>query len=407
MTTGSVPQVDPAAVGPGVPLAADQDAVDQLPLFGSHVGDARDHDALHGPGRRQRSARDRRRDPPGRAERTPTPPRRRPSASACAQDERLGAHQRRTRHARTCAAGARNAAGDAESPTRPRPLGQHRAPRHGRDPARLRAPERLRPYPNDTLRRAIAHHRHARSTRRMTGTPLVYPTDVGHRRDQVLRRRRRRDHLEVRRRRAPTRASGPASCTSTSTTRRRTRTRDRVERRAAVPGHPGRCRSIPRGERRAQRGDRHDADVRHDRHRVRLLDHREGRRAPPPKLRAQRQLVARAGRDATSAIGFDPGERVSGPMTVFNGTLYFSTYAAPPARRAVVHERHRASVGARLRHAGRPTCRRTSSQGRSASPRCSRRRRTPAGQPSAHLDRAADVLDRGVRRARSSLACAS
>lgn len=28
-------------------------------------------------------------------------------------------------------------------------------------------------------------------------------------------------------------------------------------------------------------------------------------------------------------IGFQPGERVSGPMTVFAGTLYFSTYAAP------------------------------------------------------------------------------
>jgi type IV pilus assembly protein PilY1 len=29
-----------------------------------------------------------------------------------------------------------------------------------------------------------------------------------------------------------------------------------------------------------------------------------------------------------ATIGFQPGERVSGPMTVFNGTLYFSTYAA-------------------------------------------------------------------------------
>lgn len=32
--------------------------------------------------------------------------------------------------------------------------------------------------------------------------------------------------------------------------------------------------------------------------------------------------------------GFQAGERVSGPMTVFNGTLYFSTYAAPAASSA-------------------------------------------------------------------------
>jgi type IV pilus assembly protein PilY1 len=32
-----------------------------------------------------------------------------------------------------------------------------------------------------------------------------------------------------------------------------------------------------------------------------------------------------------ATLGFQPGERVSGPMTVFAGTLYFSTYAAPAA----------------------------------------------------------------------------
>ncbi len=35
-----------------------------------------------------------------------------------------------------------------------------------------------------------------------------------------------------------------------------------------------------------------------------------------------------------ATIGFQPGERVSGPMTVFNGTLYFSTYAAASASAA-------------------------------------------------------------------------
>ncbi|HTQ41783.1 MAG TPA: hypothetical protein VMI75_03430, partial [Polyangiaceae bacterium] len=48
----------------------------------------------------------------------------------------------------------------------------------------------------------------------------------------------------------------------------------------------------------------------------------------PAKLRANVNWWLGPSSMATSGIGFDPGERVSGPMTVFNGTVYFSTYAA-------------------------------------------------------------------------------
>lgn len=50
----------------------------------------------------------------------------------------------------------------------------------------------------------------------------------------------------------------------------------------------------------------------------------------PAKLRANVNWWLGPRTMTNSGIGFDPGERVSGPMTVFNGTLYFSTYAAAP-----------------------------------------------------------------------------
>ncbi|HEX8795689.1 MAG TPA: hypothetical protein VF765_32285 [Polyangiaceae bacterium] len=50
----------------------------------------------------------------------------------------------------------------------------------------------------------------------------------------------------------------------------------------------------------------------------------------PAKLRANVNWWLGPRAMTTSGVGFDPGERVSGPMTVFNGTLYFSTYAAAP-----------------------------------------------------------------------------
>lgn len=48
----------------------------------------------------------------------------------------------------------------------------------------------------------------------------------------------------------------------------------------------------------------------------------------PAKLRANVNWWLGPSAMTTSGIGFDPGERVSGPMTVFNGTFFFSTYAA-------------------------------------------------------------------------------
>jgi type IV pilus assembly protein PilY1 len=48
----------------------------------------------------------------------------------------------------------------------------------------------------------------------------------------------------------------------------------------------------------------------------------------PAKLRANVNWWLGPATMSPAGIGFDPGERVSGPMTVFNGTLYFSTYAA-------------------------------------------------------------------------------
>lgn len=50
----------------------------------------------------------------------------------------------------------------------------------------------------------------------------------------------------------------------------------------------------------------------------------------PAKLRANVNWWLGPATMSASGIGFAPGERVSGPMTVFNGTLYFSTYAAAP-----------------------------------------------------------------------------
>jgi type IV pilus assembly protein PilY1 len=50
----------------------------------------------------------------------------------------------------------------------------------------------------------------------------------------------------------------------------------------------------------------------------------------PAKLRANVNWWLGPKTMTTTGIGFDPGERVSGPMTVFNGTVYFSTYAATP-----------------------------------------------------------------------------
>jgi type IV pilus assembly protein PilY1 len=48
----------------------------------------------------------------------------------------------------------------------------------------------------------------------------------------------------------------------------------------------------------------------------------------PAKLRANVNWWLGPRSMSTTGTGFDPGERVSGPMTVFNGTLYFATYAA-------------------------------------------------------------------------------
>jgi type IV pilus assembly protein PilY1 len=48
----------------------------------------------------------------------------------------------------------------------------------------------------------------------------------------------------------------------------------------------------------------------------------------PAKLRANVNWWLGPATQSGSGLGFAAGERVSGPMTVFNGTLYFSTYAA-------------------------------------------------------------------------------
>ena len=83
-------------------------------------------------------------------------------------------------------------------------------------------------------------------------------------------------------------------------------------------------------------------------------------------------------------------------MTVFNGTLYFSTYAAPPAGTTVVHRGHRAPLGTRLRHAGRHDLHdqpHRAATGRSAVwPRCSRHRPTSA-EPSPRLYVEPDLYD--------------
>ena len=54
----------------------------------------------------------------------------------------------------------------------------------------------------------------------------------------------------------------------------------------------------------------------------------------PAKLRANVNWWLGPARLSSAGIGMQPGERVSGPMTVFNGTLYFSTYAAPAPNQA-------------------------------------------------------------------------
>ena len=58
----------------------------------------------------------------------------------------------------------------------------------------------------------------------------------------------------------------------------------------------------------------------------------------PAKLRASVNWWL----DPATADGQRSGERVSGPMTVFDGALYFATYAAVAARIAVVQQRRRA-----------------------------------------------------------------
>ena len=49
----------------------------------------------------------------------------------------------------------------------------------------------------------------------------------------------------------------------------------------------------------------------------------------PAKLRANINWWLGPATMSSVGVGMQPGERVSGPMAVFNGTLYFSTYAAP------------------------------------------------------------------------------
>ena len=54
----------------------------------------------------------------------------------------------------------------------------------------------------------------------------------------------------------------------------------------------------------------------------------------PAKLRANINWWLGPATMSSVGVGFLPGERVSGPMAVFNGTLYFSTYAAPAPNQA-------------------------------------------------------------------------
>ena len=176
----------------------------------------------------------------------------------------------------------------------------------------------------------------------MTGTPLVYPTDVGTDATKAFIGGRRRDDLalrpvELRPHAVDGRAlPRPLQPDGRHEPRRRgpTGSRSRSRRRVARHGRRG----------RDQRGDGRDRHVRLERDRVRLLDHREGAGHQHAEASRVRQLVHGDPADAPTTSFTPPtepedtptnpaflaGERVAGPMVVFDGKLYFATYAVPP-----------------------------------------------------------------------------
>ena len=177
----------------------------------------------------------------------------------------------------------------------------------------------------------------------MTGTPLVYPSDVGTDATKVFV-----SDADGTMWRFDVSNPDPSKWTGEHLPRPLQpdgrHQPDRLVRRAAALGHAD---DVARhgGRDRDQRGDGRHRHVRLDRNRVRLLDHREGagQHRTGQKLRAFVNWYM--GTPLTPASTFTPpqtperpasspaflaGERVSGPMVVFDGKLYFATYAVPP-----------------------------------------------------------------------------
>ncbi len=203
------------------------------------------------------------------------------------------------------------------------------------------------------------------------GHPIIYPGDVGTDDDQGLRRRRRRHHVALRPFELRSRRTGSVSSTSTSTTTRSTRARP--------PGPTGSRFEVtpvvsldPSGELvlNFATGTTDNFDTTGIEYVYSVTEKLQG---STPKLRAFVNWWL--GPPSFDSLA---GERVLlGPMTVFNGTLYFATYAAAPPRAQVVQRGRRASGGAT---SSRRTIHFRSFAGRAARDAASRptRRRTPS-----------------------------
>ncbi len=180
------------AAWPRLPLAADDDAVDQLSDFRHSLGNASAHNVVHGPGRK-RKARDWRRDPSGRSGQArvvvgevPAPVRHpeHHGRSALGHELRLS----KERALLGCEQQARR--------RRERAIAHDRPGRHGRDPARLRA------------RQGRARHRHREKSHPQPlyhysprladdGNADGLPQRGRYERDESVRRRCRRNHLAL------------------------------------------------------------------------------------------------------------------------------------------------------------------------------------------------------------------
>ena len=239
----------------------------------------------------------------------------------------------------------------------------------------------------------------------MTGTPVVYPVDVGDRRDQVLHRRRRRHHLALRPLELRARPTGSASSTSTSTTARSTRTRHSTSWNDGQPLQVPPVLSLdPAGNvvLNVASGTTDQFDTTGIEY-VYSITEQVSTLGGAAKLRANVNWWMQP-----AVLDNLAGERVSGPMTVFNGTLYFSTFAARARRHAVVQRGNGAPLGPRLRDPRGPDLR----CGRNVQPRSRRSAGDAAAAaqradgPSAELRRAGPLRHRRWP-ARSSRACPS